>query len=111
MKDLLYKRISQDQAKEMMDTLDDYIILDVRTELEFKYGHIPNAINIPNEEIGHFDPLNLNLEDKSKPILVYCRSGHRSLDASAKLALMGYDNIYEFGGIITWEYEIIKKAE
>ena len=111
MKDLLYRRISQDEAKEMMDTLDDYIILDVRTELEFKYGHIPNAINIPNEEIGHFDPLNLNLEDKSKPILVYCRSGHRSLDASAKLALMGYDNIYEFGGIITWEYEIIKKAE
>lgn len=106
MKDLLYKRISQDQAKEMMDTLDDYIILDVRTELEFKYGHIPNAINIPNEEIGHFDPL--DLEDKSKPILVYCRSGHRSLDASAKLALMGYDNIYEFGGIITWEYEITK---
>ena len=46
MKDLLYKRISQDQAKEMMDTLDDYIILDVRTELEFKYGHIPNAINL-----------------------------------------------------------------
>ena len=68
-------------------------------------GHIPNAINIPNEEIGHFDPL--DLENKSKPILVYCRSGHRSLDASAKLKLlMGYDNIYEFGGIITWEYEI-----
>ncbi len=106
MEDLLYKRISQDQAKEMMDTLDDYIILDVRTELEFKYGHIPNAINIPNEEIGHFDPL--NLEDKIKPIFVYCRSGHRSLQASAKLALMGYDNIYEFGGIITWEYEITR---
>lgn len=106
MKDLLYKRISQDQAKEMMDTLDDYIILDVRTELEFKYGHIPNAINIPNEEIGQFDPL--DLKDKSKPILVYCRSGHRSLQAAAKLALMGYDNIYEFGGIITWEYEITK---
>lgn len=106
MKDLLYRRISQDEAKEMMDTLDDYIILDVRTELEFKYGHIPNAINIPNEEIGHFAPP--DLEDKSKPILVYCRSGHRSLDASAKLALMGYDNIYEFGGIITWEYEITR---
>ena len=106
MEDLLYKRISQDQAKEMMDTLDDYIILDVRTELEFKYGHIPNAINIPNEEIGHFDPL--NLEDKSKPIFVYCRSGHRSLQASLKLHLLGYKNIYEFGGINTWPYEIVK---
>ena len=88
----------------MMDTLKDYIILDVRTEREFKTGHIPNAINIPNEDIGYFDPL--NLEDKNKPILIYCRSGHRSLQSASKLALMGYTNIYEFGGIITWEYEI-----
>lgn len=106
MTNLAYKRISQEEAKNLIDTLKDYIILDVRTEREFNLGHIPNAINIPNEEIGYFDPL--NLEDKNIPILIYCRSGHRSLQSASKLSLMGYTNIYEFGGIITWNYDITK---
>lgn len=101
----LYKRITQEKAKEMMDSLKEYIILDVRTEWEFNSGHIKGAINIPNEEILYEDVLN---EKMDIPILVYCRSGYRSLQASEKLALIGYTNIYEFGGILTWKYDIEK---
>ena len=101
----LYKRISQEKAKEMIDTLDNYIILDVRTKEEFELGHIKGAVNIPNEDIGDEDILDVKLDTY---ILVYCRSGHRSLNASAKLGLLGYENVYEFGGINTWQYEIEK---
>ena len=103
--DMLYKRISQEKAREMMEKLNEYIILDVRTKEEFQEGHIKGAVNIPNKDIGDEYILDVDLDTC---ILVYCRSGHRSLQAAAKLALMGYDNIYEFGGIITWEYEITK---
>lgn len=102
----LYTRISQEKAKEMIDTLDRYIILDVRTKEEYENGHIKGAINIPNEEIFDEDILNENLDT---PILVYCRSGRRSLNASAKLGLLGYTKIYEFGGINTWRYEVNTK--
>ncbi len=101
--DMLYKRISQKKAREMMEKLNEYIILDVRTKEEFQEGHIKGAVNIPNEDIGDEYILDVDLDTC---ILVYCRSGHRSLNASAKLGLMGYTNIYEFGGINTWKYEI-----
>lgn len=103
--ELSYNRISQEEAKKLMEETTDYIILDVRTEEEFKLGHIKGAINIPNEEIGHEEIE--ELPNKEKAILVYCRSGHRSLQASSKLAVLGYKNIYEFGGIITWKYGIV----
>ena len=101
--DMLYKRISQEKAREMMEKLNEYIILDVRTKEEFQEEHIKGAVNIPNEDIGDEYILDFDLDTC---ILVYCRSGHRSLNASAKLGLMGYTNIYEFGGINTWKYEI-----
>lgn len=101
-----YKQISQDEAANMMKELSDYIILDVRTEAEFAGGHIPNAICIPNETIDE-NVVN-RLPDKEKTILVYCRSGNRSKQASEKLAGLGYTNVYEFGGINTWSGEIIK---
>lgn len=106
MNNLLYKRISQKEAKDIMDNEKDYIILDVRTDEEFNAGHIPSALNIPNEEIGDFE-INA-LPDKDKKILVYCRSGHRSLQAAGKLGVLGYKNVLEFGGIITWPYDITK---
>ena len=102
----VYKQISQDEAENMMKELSDYIILDVRTEAEFAGGHIPNAICIPNETIDE-NVVN-RLPDKEKTILVYCRSGNRSKQASEKLAGLGYTNVYEFGGINTWSGEIIK---
>lgn len=101
----LYKRISQEKAKEMMDTIKNCVILDVRTKDEFQAGHIKGAVNFPNEDI---DENFSAVESLDTCILVYCRSGHRSLNASAKLGLIGYTNIYEFGGINTWKYEIVK---
>lgn len=105
-KELAYKIISQDRAKEMMEDTTGYVILDVRTDWEYENGHIEGAINIPNEEIGH-EEIEI-LPDKEQTILIYCRSGHRSKQAASKLAVLGYKNIYEFGGVITWEYGLVR---
>ena len=101
-----YRQISMDKAVKMMKDEKDYIILDVRRPDEFAEGHIPGAINIPNEEIGTTDIA--ELPNKSQLILVYCRSGRRSKEASEKLVKLGYTNIVEFGGINDWKGEIEK---
>lgn len=98
-----YLQISQEEAAEIMKS-QTCIILDVRTQEEFSQGHIPGAICIPNEEIISDPPA--DLPDKDALILVYCRSGRRSKEAAAKLAAMGYTDIREFGGIITWTGEV-----
>lgn len=82
------------------------MILDVRTDEEYATGHIPGAILIPDYEIGK--RAESELTDKSQWILVYCRSGRRSKNASAELASLGYTNIKEFGGINDWQYDIVK---
>ena len=103
---LQYKQISQEEAKEMMAKDDGHIIVDVRRQDEYDAGHIPGAILIPNESIDTTRPK--ELPDLDQIILVYCRSGRRSKEASEKLAKMGYTKIYEFGGIITWTGETVK---
>ena len=100
-----YTQITQEQAKEMMSTLNDYIILDVRRHDEFAEGHIPGAICIPNEQINCDSPE--ALPDYNQTILIYCRSGNRSKQAAQKLASMGYTNVYEFGGIIDWTGDVV----
>ena len=100
-----YTQISQDEAKEMMTRDDGHVIVDVRRQDEYDLGHIPGAILIPNEEIGTTPPA--ALPDMDQIILIYCRSGNRSKQAAQKLADMGYTNLYEFGGIITWTGEIV----
>ena len=101
---IVYKTITQVEAKEIIDTTSGYIILDVRTLEEFNTGHIPNAINIPNEVI--LEKAESILTNKEQVILVYCRSGRRSKEAASKLVELGYSNVLEFGGIIDWKYEI-----
>ena len=103
---LNYQQITQDEAKQIMNDEENYIILDVRTQSEYDEGHIPNAICVPNETIGSDDIP--ELPDKEQLILVYCRSGRRSKEAAAKLADMGYTNIKEFGGIIDWTGDVVK---
>lgn len=83
-----------------------YILLDVRRTDEFEEGHIPGAINIPNESIGSEEIA--ELPDKNQTIYVYCRSGNRSKQASQKLVDLGYTNVIEFGGIIDYSGEIAK---
>ena len=101
-----YEQISAKQAKEIMDTESDYIIIDARTEEEFAEGHIENAILIPEYEIAN--RAEKDLPDKEQLILVYCRSGRRSKIASEELVKLGYTNVKEFGGIIDWPYEVVK---
>lgn len=99
-----YLQISMDEAITMMEEESGFIILDVRTPEEFVDKHIPGAINIPNETIG--TEKITQLPDKDQLILVYCRSGNRSKQASEKLVALGYTNIVEFGGINDWPGEI-----
>ena len=101
-----YRQISMDEAVKMMKNEKNYIILDVRRPDEYANGHIPGAINVPNEEIGTAEIS--ELPDKAQLILVYCRSGRRSKEASEKLVKLGYTNIVEFGGFLDWKGEIEK---
>ena len=102
-----YRQISMDAAIAMMEEASGYVILDVRTSEEFAEKHIPNAINIPNETIGTADIP--ELPDKDQLILVYCRSGNRSKQASEKLAALGYTNVVEFGGINSWPGDTVSE--
>ena len=101
-----YEQITAEQAKTIMDTEKDYIIIDARTEEEFAEGHIENAILIPEYEIAQ--RAEKELPDKEQLILVYCRSGRRSKIASEELVKLGYTNVKEFVGIIDWPYDIVK---
>ena len=100
-----YRQVTTEEAVNIMQTEENYVILDVRTAQEFASGYIPGAALLPNETIGTEDiPL---LPDKDQLILVYCRSGNRSKQAAEKLAQLGYTNIVEFGGINSWTGEIV----
>lgn len=101
-----YLQITPDEAKELMDTKDDYVILDTRTKDEFDDGHIDKAVLIPYDEIENRAEDELSRKDQL--ILVYCRSGRRSKIAAQALADLGYTNVKEFGGIIDWPYDIVK---
>ena len=101
-----YEQIAPEQAKTIMDTESDYIIIDARTTEEFAEGHIENAILIPEYEIAQ--RAEKELPDKEQLILVYCRSGRRSKIASEELVKLGYTNVKEFGGIIDWPYKTVK---
>ena len=101
-----YEQIAAEQAKTIMDTEKDYVIIDARTEEEFAEGHIENAILIPEYEIAN--RAEKELSDKEQLILDYCRSGRRSKIASEELVKLGYTNVKEFGGIIDWPYKTVK---
>ena len=102
----MYQQITAEEAKKIMDSGEEHIILDTREQDEFDEGHIPGAILIPYTEIEN--KAEKMLPDKDKLILVYCRSGRRSKIAAESLAKLGYTNIKEFGGIIDWPYEVEK---
>ena len=99
-----YEQITQEEAKQIMDTTNGYILLDTRTQEEYDQSHIPGALLIPHTEIAQRAAD--ELPDKDQVILVYCRSGNRSKQASEALAELGYTNVKEFGGINTWPYEL-----
>lgn len=100
------RHVSMDDIVKIMEENKDYVIVDVRTPDEYKEGHIPNAINIPNETIN--EAVYNKLKDKNQLILIYCRSGSRSRQAAYKMQKLGYTNLVDFGGIINWKGKIEK---
>ena len=99
-----YQQITQEEAKEMMDT-QEVVILDVREQHEYDSGHIPGAVLLPVGTITE-DTAAAVIDNLDTVVLVYCRSGNRSKTASQSLVDLGYTNVYEFGGINDWPYEI-----
>lgn len=100
-----YQQISQDKAKQMMEEQEDAIVLDVREKEEYETGHIPGAVLLPLGTIDEDSAASV-ISKKDSVVLVYCRSGRRSKQASQALAELGYTQIYEFGGINDWPYEV-----
>ena len=104
--EIAINKINTSQAQEIFSNKTGYIIVDVRTRQEYEDGHIPDAVNIPNEEISDERPK--ELRDLNQEIYIYCRSGNRSNQAANKLVKMGYTNVYDFGGIIDWKGQIVR---
>lgn len=102
----VYREMDQQEAMQLLQENANLILLDVRTPSEYADGHIPNSVNLPNEDITTQEPE--LLPDRDQLILVYCRSGNRSGQAAKKLIGMGYTNVYNIGGINTWPGEIVK---
>ena len=102
-REAVYLNITAEEAKQIMDHEEGYIILDTRTREEYDQGHIPGAIVISHDEIR--EKAEEVLTEKDQLILVYCRSGRRSKLAAEALVELGYTNIREFGGILDWPYE------
>ena len=100
-----YQTINAEEAKAIIDTEEDIVILDVRTKTEFDAGYIPNAMLIPDAELK--EEVEMRIPDKDTKILIYCRSGNRSAKSAKLLVEMGYTNVFDFGGIINWSYDII----
>ena len=101
-----YHRITAEEAYEIMVS-QEVVVVDVRTREEYDGGHIENAVLVPNESIGSETPE--ALPDKEATLLIYCRSGRRSKQAAEKLLELGYQNVYDFGGVIDWPYELVKE--
>lgn len=99
-----YEQISAQQAKELMDADDSLVILDVRTQQEYDQVHIPGAVLLPLDQVQ--ERAEAVLPRKDQLILVYCRSGNRSKQASELLAAQGYVNVKEFGGINGWPFDV-----
>lgn len=99
-----YHKITASEAKAMMDQ-GGVTVVDVRREDEYAAGHIPGSILVSNEGIRDTQPE--GLPDLDAVLLIYCRTGVRSRLASDKLVEIGYQNVYDFGGIADWPYETV----
>lgn len=104
MNEMKWTKITTEDAKEIIDKEEDIIILDVRSESEYKEGHITDSILIPVDKLE--DKAENILKEKDQKVLIYCRSGNRSAKAADILSKMGYTNVYDFGGINNWTYEV-----
>lgn len=95
--------IEPEEARTLLENDDDTVLLDVRTVEEYEDEHIPGAMLIPLSVLS--DQVEEKIPDMETTILVYCRSGNRSLDAIEILESLGYEDVHDLGGIIDWPYE------
>ena len=100
-----YQQINAEEAHAMMTEETDFVLLDVREQSEYEEGHISGAVLLPVRAIDQDSAQNV-IPGQDTLVLVYCRSGNRSKTASQTLADLGYTQVYEFGGIMDWPYDI-----
>ena len=75
------------------------VVIDVRTAREFASGHVPEAKNIPHDEIAARAP---EIGPPQTPVVVYCSSGRRSAIAAAELKRLGYSRIWDVRSYARW---------
>jgi rhodanese-related sulfurtransferase len=109
MNEIEYRRITASEAKQMMDEHPNAVIVDVRTEDEYNAKRIPGAVLLPDFDI--LEKAHEVLPDKNALILIYCRTGRRTVPAAYNLIDLGYTNVYDFGGIVDWVYEVYESME
>ncbi len=105
----VYQKITAQEARQIMQEKDDYILLDVRTQEEYDEAHIEGAVLLPDYEIK--EKAGERLPDKNAMILVYCRTGRRSAASANQLLEMGYTQVIDFGGIVDWPYETVSTTK
>jgi rhodanese-related sulfurtransferase len=94
--------VSVEQAVEMIAKTKKLQIVDVRTPAEFKTGHIKGAVNIDFRDAEFEKKIKKQLKRK-RPVLLYCRSGRRSLNAMNKMSTLKFKEVYNLeGGVIVW---------
>ncbi len=93
------QEITPPELKAMMDD-GDFVLLDVRTPLEYEQGHIPGAVLVPSYEVEKIEALGI---PKDKKIVVYCAVDPRSTKSVGELSEMGYTNLLRLkGGVYEW---------
>lgn len=101
---MYYININNDKLRDLMKDRDNAILIDVRTKEEFEEVKIKNSINIPLNELMY------NISDieeyRDKNVIIYCRSGHRSITACNLLSIEGFSNVYNLErGIIDYDFK------
>jgi len=100
------KRLTPEGMKALLDKdkNGEFFLLDVRQPEEYEAAHLPGAMLIP---LGELEARQEEL-DRSKKIITYCRSGHRSTAAAIALCGLGFEGVHHLdGGILNWPYETI----
>ena len=97
--------ISGPEAKEIYESNPDVILLDVRNQDEYDSGHISGSLLIP---VGELESRLSELPDKNAEIIVFCRSGRRSANASGILQNNGYANVYDMQAVTNWPDPLVR---
>lgn len=97
-------QINYPTARALIDS-GQCLLIDVREKEEYDSGFISPAVNLSVNDISRETALKI-APDKSKPIIIYCRTGRRTKDAAKKLIALGYYYVLDMGGIMNWPYSV-----